>query len=71
MLLYEKNIDWNEYDSGKKYGRIIHKTQALKETPNGKCIRNIWVVNNAIPFEECKEIIQDYIYGQKESSETD
>ena len=71
MLLHEKNIDWNEYDGGKKYGRIIHKTQVLKETPNGKCIRNIWVVNNAIPFEECKEIIQDYIYGQKESSETD
>ena len=43
----------------------------VSETPNGKCIRNIWVVNNVIPFEECKEIIQDYIYGQKESSETD
>ena len=71
MLEHEKNVDWNKYDCGKKYGRILHKTQELKETPNGKCIRNIWVVNNAIPFEECKEIIQDYIYVQKESSETD
>ena len=43
----------------------------VSETSNGKCIRNVWVVNNSISFEECKETIQDYIYGQKESSETD
>ncbi|MBR6517647.1 MAG: tRNA(His) guanylyltransferase Thg1 family protein [Bacilli bacterium] len=50
-LLKEKNIDWNDFDDGKKYGRFIIKT--IKEFINDNnetYIRRNWEAINAFPL---------------------
>lgn len=71
-LLDIKQIDWNSYDDGKKYGRILKKIQKLKETPTGEQVyRNEWVIKNATPFAEHKEQLKDIINGKQETKITD
>lgn len=64
-LLNEKNINWNDYDMGCKYGRLIHKDLVSVQTPHGDVQRNRWVIENAITFNEMKEYIMTYIDGQE------
>jgi tRNA(His) 5'-end guanylyltransferase len=56
LLLDKKGIDWNAYDSGKKYGRLITKELMNYHTLiNGEVVnyqRNEWVANGAKPFDE-------------------
>lgn len=56
-LKNEENIDWYDYENGKKYGRLIKKveTPMEKDLPNGqhiKFIRNIWTPT---PITDLKE----------------
>ena len=62
-LLDERGIDWNDYELGCKYGRIIHREPVLVTTPNGQAERNKWVIESMITFNEMKELIIDYIDG--------
>lgn len=53
LLLKEKNVDWNQFDDGKKYGRFIYKEQTKKQIENGEiCIRNVWQTHNAFQLNE-------------------
>lgn len=71
-LLDMKRIDWNSYDNGEKYGRILYKIRALKETSSGEhTYRNEWVIRNATPFAEHKEQLKEYINGKQETKITD
>jgi tRNA(His) 5'-end guanylyltransferase len=46
LLLKEKGIDWNDYEDGKKYGRLIYKENIKKFTEDGEeYIRTIWPVH--------------------------
>ena len=47
-LLSEKNIDWDTYMSGQKYGRVVYK---VKEDKDG-VIRSKWVIEDAPIFKE-------------------
>lgn len=52
-LLQEKNINWNDFDNGKKYGRFIVKT--VKESvnkDNKPFIRRYWEVIDAFPLND-------------------
>jgi hypothetical protein len=56
-LKNEENIDWYDYENGKKYGRLIKKveTPMEKDLPNGQHIkftRNIWTPT---PITDLKE----------------
>lgn len=48
LLKQEKNVDWNSFDDGKKYGRFIRKTEKifnLNETDkyeNASYTRHVW-----------------------------
>ena len=46
LLLKEKGIDWNDYEDGKKYGRLIYRENIKKYTENGEeYIRTFWPVH--------------------------
>lgn len=54
-LLKELNgIDWNDFDNGKKYGRLIFKESELYKTKvNGEDIsyeRSVWKAHDSVPF---------------------
>lgn len=62
----EKDIDWNKFENGKKYGRVIKKveTQMEKDLPNGEHInfvRNIWTPVSANDLKEDDTIIRELI----------
>jgi tRNA(His) 5'-end guanylyltransferase len=52
LLKQEKNIDWNDFDDGKKYGRFIKKTEkvfAMNEADkyeNASYTRHVWEAVN-------------------------
>lgn len=50
LLIKEKNIDWNTFSDGVKYGRFVYKQEV--EITNGKNTfkRNKWFVHNAFPL---------------------
>ena len=54
MLKDLKNIDWNEYDDGKKFGRFVRKKQFNHSIIiNGKktqFMRDLWVSENGFPL---------------------
>ena len=62
----EKGIDWNQFENGKKYGRVIKKvkTQMEKDLPNGEHIsfvRNVWTPVSANDLKEDSTIIRELI----------
>ena len=62
----EKDIDWNQFENGKKYGRVIKKveTPMEKDLPNGEHIsfvRNIWTPVSANDLKEDNSIIRELI----------
>ena len=56
LLLDEKGINWNDYESGKKYGRLITKELMQYHTLiKGEVVnyqRNEWIAHGARPFDE-------------------
>lgn len=52
LLKQEKNVDWNEFDDGKKYGRFIKKTEKVFEMndadkyDNASYTRHVWEAVN-------------------------
>ena len=62
----EKGIDWNQFENGKKYGRVIKKVETLmeKDLPNGEHIsfvRNVWTPVSANDLKEDSTIIRELI----------
>ena len=62
----EKGIDWNQFENGKKYGRVIKKveTPMEKDLPNGEHIsfvRNVWTPVSANDLKEDNTIIRELI----------
>ena len=62
----EKGIDWNQFENGKKYGRVIKKveTPMEKDLPNGEHIsfvRNVWTPVSANDLKEDSTIIRELI----------
>ena len=62
----EKDIDWNQFENGKKYGRVIKKveTSMEKDLPNGEHIsfvRNVWTPVSANDLKEDNTIIRELI----------
>lgn len=49
-LLEEKNVDWNAFEDGKKYGRFIYKEMKEISSQNGITYRNKFLVHNAFPL---------------------
>ena len=48
VLKDKYNIDWNDFDDGKKYGRFIYKEEVhMKSEQFGEFIRDKFVVHNA------------------------
>ena len=64
LLKAEKDIDWNSYTDGKKYGRIIYKEIVCHNNLiNGEVVtydRNEWTIHGATPFGE-SELIRNLI----------
>lgn len=61
-----KGIDWNTFDPGKKYGRVIKKveTHMEKDLPNGQHIefvRNVWTPVNALELKQDSEWMKELI----------
>ena len=47
LLKETKGIDWNDYDDGEKYGRLIYRETQKKITEDGEeYIRTVWPVHN-------------------------
>lgn len=52
LLKQEKNVDWNDFDDGKKYGRFIKKTEKVFELneaekyENASYTRHVWEAVN-------------------------
>jgi hypothetical protein len=43
LLKKRKGVDWNEFENGKKFGRIVKKVQKYFATPEGiEFMRNVW-----------------------------
>jgi len=42
-LFFDKDVNWNEYSDGKKYGRVIYKVMTSAN-------RSIWIIHNAPVF---------------------
>jgi len=46
MLLEKEGIDWNTYDNGKKYGRLIYRETEERINDKGEpYIRTIWPIH--------------------------
>lgn len=64
-LLETKDIDWNNYTDGEKYGRLIYKEEKLLNgVINGEereYMRNVWESHPASPFGEEDNIIKKLI----------
>lgn len=65
-LKNEKGIDWYDFESGKKYGRVIKKveTPMEKDLPDGKHIkftRNVWTPVEINDLKEDASFIRDLI----------
>jgi tRNA(His) 5'-end guanylyltransferase len=67
----DKGIDWNTFENGKKYGRVIRKvdTEMEKDLPNGRhveFVRSIWTPVDAIDLKENGEWLRELIPGYYE-----
>ena len=67
----EKGIDWNTFENGKKYGRVISKveTHMEKDLPNGQHIefvRNVWTPVDAVDLKDDNEWLRQLIPGYYE-----
>lgn len=53
-ILYEKNIDWNCFDNGKKYGRFIYKVKEdfWNQEMQLSYVRNVWNIFDAYPLND-------------------
>ena len=65
-LKNEENIDWYDYENGKKYGRLIKKveTPMEKDLPNGQHIkftRNIWTPTSITDLKEDASQVRELI----------
>lgn len=68
ILLAEKGIDWNDYDDGKKYGRLIYKENIKKYREDGEeYIRTIWPIHEIKNKfgDELRELINPTWQGTK------
>ena len=52
MLKEEKDIDWNTFDSGKKYGRLIFKRELELEWNGMPYTRKKFIIENGFPLSE-------------------
>ena len=58
LLKQEKNVDWNDFDDGKKYGRFIKKTEKVFEMnesdkyENASYTRHVWEAVNGCDLTE-------------------
>ena len=69
-LKEEKNIDWYTFDDGKKYGRLVRKTEKPmeKDLPTGEhviFVRHIWTPVSASDFKEDNTTIKILIPEQE------
>ena len=73
LLLERKDVDWNNYVDGLKYGRVCYRERVtFKKTGTDGDIeyeRNPWVVNDARVFGESRDRIMEII-ETKESDES-
>lgn len=50
-LKEKHNIDWMDFDDGKKYGRFVYREEIEMVSPDGTpYIRHKWVIHNAFPL---------------------
>lgn len=73
LLLEKKNIDWNQYSEGSKYGRFIHKIMVNKivtfkdkktdEEVTTECVRGEWTISDGLDltFKENRNKFMDLI----------
>lgn len=54
LLFNEKNIDWNCFDNGKKYGRFIYKVEEdfWNQEMQLSYVRNVWNIFDAYPLND-------------------
>lgn len=62
----EKGVDWNTFENGKKYGRVIRKveTEMEKDLPNGQhveFVRNVWTPVGACDLKLTNEWLKELI----------
>lgn len=51
LLKEAHNIDWNDFDDGKKYGRFVYKEEMIYLNQDGTTYtRNKWNAHNAFPL---------------------
>ena len=71
MCKEQRGVDWEGYDNGKKYGRLLYRVEREKEVTytdkrtgekkTTNCVRNEVIVNYATPFAEEGNVIRTLI----------
>ena len=66
LLNEKKGIDWNNYNDGEKYGRIIFKVIKKMERDGVEYERSVWEEHSATPFSEEDNVIKTLIPKRNE-----
>lgn len=66
LLNEKKGIDWNKYNDGEKYGRIIFKVIKKMERDGVEYERSVWEEHFATPFSEEDNVIKTLIPKRNE-----
>lgn len=67
-MIFQKLINWNDFDEGKKRGRLIIKVEKEVTTDKGTALRNKWEVVETPIFStpEAKELLRTIILPLKQ-----
>ena len=60
-MIFQKGINWNDYDAGKKRGRVAIKTYYELEGTEGPVKRSKWEVVNAPIFTKERFFLRNMI----------
>jgi len=60
-MIFDKGINWNDYDEGKKRGRVVVKHTYESVTPQGTVGRSKWVIENPPIFSKERSFLRSLI----------
>jgi tRNA(His) 5'-end guanylyltransferase len=64
-LIFQKGINWNDYCSGEKRGRVVIKEEYLHSGEHGEAMRTRWILLTGVDNNETPVFTQDIEFLEK------
>ena len=60
-MIFQKGINWNDYDAGKKRGRVVTKNTYQAIIDDKEVTRSAWAIDNPPEFTKDRDFLRNLI----------